>query len=101
MTLLTLALGVLAHTLKQMLPARRAGTWPGLTAYFVDYWPETLLAAICSVGLWMSLPELAALIPALGAAGARQSHLLAFLLGYAGNSFADILGDRAKRLAGG
>lgn len=99
MTILALICGLAAHVLKQMIAAKRAGTWPGLVPYLAGFWQETLLATVCSVGLFLALPELAALIPALGVV--KESVVLAFLCGFVGNSFADILGERAKRLAGG
>jgi hypothetical protein len=100
-TLIALALGVLAHALKQLVAARRLGTYRGLRSYFVDGWPESLLAVVCSVGLYLVLPELAVLFPDLAATIGLPPHptiIGAFFAGFMGNSLADVLGGRLVRL---
>jgi hypothetical protein len=101
MTLIALILGVLAHALKQVVSARRLGAYRGLYAYVVDSWPESLLAAVCSVGLYLGLPELALLFPDLAATVGLPDHptiIGSFFAGFVGNSLADVLGGRLVRL---
>lgn len=99
--LAALLLGILAHVLKQLVGARRAGGYVSLQCYFLSSWPETLLAVCCSLGLWLALPELPHffpdLAPKLGFSG-QQTALGSFLCGFVGNSLADILGGRLARL---
>lgn len=101
MTVIALLLGILAHALKQIVTARRMGTYRGLYCYVVDSWPETLLAVVCSLGLYLALPEIAVLFPDLAATlGIPPVPTLigSFFAGFVGNSLADVLGGRLVRL---
>lgn len=96
-----LFLGILAHALKQLVGAKRAGAGLTAQAYFVDCWPETALAAICSIGLYFGLPELAGLFPELASKIGLPPHptmIGSFFVGFMGNSLADILGGRISRV---
>lgn len=100
-TFTMLVLGVLAHALKQLVSAKRAGA--GVTAgeYFLSYWPETLLAAVCSMGMYFGLPELAQLFPDLATTiglPSKPTMIGSFFAGFMGNSLADILGGRISRM---
>ena len=101
MTLLMLLLGVLAHSLKQLIAAKRAGAGMPALDYFLTYWPETLLATVCSVGMYFGLPELAQMFPDLAATIGLPPHptlIGSFFAGFMGNSLADLLGGRISRL---
>lgn len=100
-TFTMLILGILAHALKQLAGAKRAGAGMKPRAYFIEYWPETLLAVVCSVSMYFVLPELAQLFPDLAATiglPPRPTMILSFFAGFLGNSLADLLGGRISRL---
>lgn len=100
-TFLMLILGILAHALKQLIGAKRAGAGMTYRAYFIDCWPESLLAVVCSLGMYFGLPELAQLFPDLaGTIGLPDYPTMigSFFAGFMGNSLADLLGGRITRL---
>lgn len=103
MTILALFLGILAHALKQIVTARRAGSFSGLKDYFLVSWPETALALVCSLAMYFAWPEVPTLMPAIAAGvgiGPDQTFIGAFLCGFVGNSLADLLAGRLQRIVG-
>jgi hypothetical protein len=103
LTVIALLLGIAAHALKQIIGARRAGTYVSLREYFLQSWAETALAVVCALAMYLAYPEIPVLFPALAAAlgiGTTQTAFGAFLCGFVGNSLADILGGRLVRIAG-
>jgi len=56
-TFAMLILGILAHALKQLVGAKRVGSGLAARQYFLEYWPETLLAVVCSLAMYFGLPE--------------------------------------------
>lgn len=103
LTVLALVLGLAAHSLKQLIAARRNAADLTVRAYFFGHWPEGLLATISAVVLYLGLPELAAMFPDLaGSLGVNgsQTVLSSFVVGYMANSLADFLGGRARSIAG-
>lgn len=100
-SLCALALGILTHVLSQIVGARRAGGYISLRCYFVQSWPETMMALTGALGLWLALPELAAMIPDVAGPvelGGQRSILGSFGIGLASNAMADALGGRLSRL---
>ncbi len=103
-TLFAMLCGLLAHSLKQLIAARRNAAGLTARAYVTDHWPETLLATVSAVVLWLGLPEIAAMFPDLARAlgvSDQQTVLSSFVVGFMANSLADFLGGRARALGGG
>lgn len=103
-TFLAMILGLLAHSLKQLIAARRNTAGLNLNAYVLEHWPETLLASISAVVMWLGLPEIASLFPDLARAlgvSDSQTILSSFVVGFMSNSLADFLGGRARAIGGG
>lgn len=102
---LALLLGMLAHTLKQLITSRVTPGVPiTLRQYFLTSWQETLFAVLCSIGLFIGYPEVPQWFPALGAFLTLPSYptpLGGFLCGFIGNSLADILGGRLTKVVNG
>jgi hypothetical protein len=100
-TFAMLILGILAHALKQLVGAKRVGSGLAARQYFLEYWPETLLAVVCSLAMYFGLPEMAQIFPDLAAQiglPPRPVMILSFFAGFLGNSLADLLGGRISRL---
>lgn len=102
-TFLALTCGLVAHALKQYIASRRLGAPVSTRQYWIEHWPETTLAVICAVVLYLGLPEIAAAWPdmatALGLTG-QQTILSSFVAGFVSNSLADFLGGRVRTLTG-
>lgn len=100
-TFTMLVLGILAHALKQLIAAKRSGAGMTARVYFLTFWPESLLAAVCSLGMYFGLPELARLFPDLAntiGLPPEPTMIGSFFAGFMGNSLADVLGGRISRL---
>ena len=95
--------GLLVHSMKQLIAARRNDAGLGVTKYVGEHWPETVVATVSSVVLWLGIPEIAAQFPdlatVLGVAD-KQTVLSSFVVGYMANSLADFLGGRARAVGG-
>lgn len=103
LTAFALVCGLVAHALKQIIIARRVSADMSVRQYAVQHWPESLLAVVSAVVLYLGLPEIAATFPDLSSAlgvGKSQSVLSSFVVGYMANSLADFLGGRARSIAG-
>jgi hypothetical protein len=102
-TALALLCGFLVHSLTQLITARRNAVDITVQQYFIGHWPETLLAAICAIVLYLGMPELATLFPdfakSIGATG-QQTVLSSFAAGFFGNWLSNFLGARARSIAG-
>lgn len=102
-TLLALAGGFLVHSLTQLLNARRAQVDITVQQYFLGHWPETIIAAICSLVLYLCMPELKTIFPDFAATigvDGNRTVLSSFAAGFFGNWLANFLGARAKSIAG-
>lgn len=103
LTAFALVCGLVAHALKQLIVARRNTADLSVSNYALTHWPETMLAVVSAIVLYLGLPEIAAMFPDLAAAlgiGGSQSVLSSFVVGYMANSLADFLGGRARSISG-
>lgn len=83
--------GVLTHWLKQVIIMRGSNV-PGMNpigfrAYWITYWPESLVAALSTAGAIAFFAEANML-----------THATAYFIGYMGNSMADTIGGRVQAM---
>jgi hypothetical protein len=103
-TFASMLCGLLAHSLKQLIAAKRNKAGLKIIDYYVENLPETLLATVSALVLWFGLPEIAELFPDLArvlGVTDRQTVLSSFVVGFMANSLADFLGGRARSIGGG
>jgi preprotein translocase subunit SecY len=103
LTFASMVMGLLAHSMKQLIASKRNQAGVSIVQYYTDNLPETILATISAVVLWLGLPELAQLFPDLAkvlGVTDRQTVLSSFVVGFMANSLADFLGGRARAIAG-
>ena len=102
---LALLLGMGTHILKAVWTSRvTPGPAISLRTYLTISWPENLLSVFCSVGMYLSYPELGTWFPALGALVQVPDHATAFggfWCGYLGDSLASVFGKRIVRVVNG
>lgn len=94
MTALALVAGLVVHALKAVAAHRGRVT---LRSYWRLGWQDCTVGVICAVVMWVSIPEFAQLFPSLGVAP-QPTIMSSFFIGYVGDSLADLLGTRVKRL---
>lgn len=102
-TVFALVCGLLVHGLKQYVQAKRNKAGITFRSYIMENGAETAIAVICSVVLYLGLPELAELMPDIAkyiGVGPKQRIFDSFVCGFIGNSLADLLGKRAQKIAG-
>jgi hypothetical protein len=102
-TVFALLLGILSHVLKQLITARRNKAGVSLNSYVTENWPESALAMIFALVLYLALPEIAQAFPDLLkplGIGEKQTVFSSFMVGYLANSLSDFIGGRAKTIGG-
>lgn len=103
LTVLALLAGLFAHSLKQLIAARRNQVQLTPRQYVLGCWPETMLGTMTAIVFWLGQPEIVSMFPDVARQigfGSSQSILSSFAVGFIGNSLADFLGGRARAIAG-
>lgn len=99
-----LLLGLLAHTLKQVVVSHRTpGSPTTMYGYLASSWAETGVAVALGAGLFLGYPEIGPLFPPLAEYlnwPTAQSPLGGLICGYFGSSLADIVGSRIIKVVG-
>ena len=81
------------HQWRELHPDVTVTVW----SYSKADWPTTILSALLSIGLYLSLPELGKF---LGFTGLGMTPLTSLLVGYFSDSIADAAGKRATAALG-
>lgn len=91
--------GIIVHALKQFRTARANKADLTAGGYFGKNWPETVIAGLSAIVLWVGLPEIAATFPELAeqiGLGGDVGVVSSFACGFVANSLADLVGGRAR-----
>lgn len=103
MMYLGFVLGLLLHALKQLRTAKAVGNPTTLRSYVFGNWNETLTAVVSGVIFLLGFQEICVLFPDAAKifSMGNGSLLYGAMCGGLGNSLADVIGDRVKKLFGG